>query len=302
MDKSMTKNKITVFCLLFFVFLSSGTFAHKVNITNYDAAKLCLNQSTNILISMNKSNFSVNRISDKLDEAKSLFNAQEVLKKQRRNTDFTLIFPYCKKIAEIQKLALKSADDFNGLIKFRNTFVDDGMNTTKIDKTFAEIRNEIASERYEQVAPLIKNGYDEIVNAREENTALNLFYKTTTEGTKEFFLNNWKLFTISITLFIIFILLYETAIRRWIIREKIKKLKIKREIFNKLIGRAQKDYFETGKMSENEYTVKTKKFSEMVRDIDRQIPLLKEHYMKIAKSGDIKQRNKKSHKNKKWRK
>lgn len=38
----------------------------------------------------------------------------------------------------------------------------------------------------------------------------------------------------------------------------------------------QKQYFEGGNLSESSYTIRTKSFAEMIRDIDRQIPLLQE--------------------------
>ena len=43
----------------------------------------------------------------------------------------------------------------------------------------------------------------------------------------------------------------------------------------------QRDYFQYGKIPEGEYNIKTKRFAELVRDIDRQVPLLKEEIIKL---------------------
>ena len=43
----------------------------------------------------------------------------------------------------------------------------------------------------------------------------------------------------------------------------------------------QKDYFQEGKIPEGEYNIKTKKYAELIRDIDRQIPLLQEELAKF---------------------
>jgi len=276
---------VVLLCFLFLILLSRGGFAGKVNSSDYETAKLCLNKSEGILIEMKSSNFSVERINDSLYELKNLFEAQEILKKQKRNPDFSLVFPYCAEIVKIRKLAFEATDDFAGLIKFYNVSMGKGMNTTSVDLIFSEIRGEIASERYEKVGPLIEKGYEEIANVRASNTELKLFYKTTTRNFKDFFIDNWLGFLIGFGVFFSLFLFYRGAVRKWIIRGRIRKLREKRDIFNKLIGQVQKDYFEKGKLSEREYTIKTKQFSEMVRDIDRQIPLLKTDYIKIERSG-----------------
>jgi len=274
--------KIGVFVVSFFflIFLSTNVFAEKNNLTDYEKASICMNESKGIIVEMNQSNFSIERINDSLYELEKLFEAQNILKKQKRNPDFSLIFPYCEDIVNVRDFALEATDEFKGLIKFYNVFIEDGMNTTSIDEIFSEIRGEIKSERYEKVSPLIKKGYDEIANVRAENTALKLFYNTTTRGVKDFFVDNWIAFMIGVGVLLVLFLVYRTAI----IKKKIEKLEMKREIFNKLIGKTQKDYFEGGKMSENDYMIKTKKFSEMIRDIDRQIPLLKVNYIKIEET------------------
>jgi len=45
----------------------------------------------------------------------------------------------------------------------------------------------------------------------------------------------------------------------------------------------QEGYFKTKKLSESEYNIKLKKFKELIRDIDRQIMVLKEDMFKFEK-------------------
>ena len=46
----------------------------------------------------------------------------------------------------------------------------------------------------------------------------------------------------------------------------------------------QKDYFQYGKIAEGEYNIKTKKFAELIRDIDRQVPLMQEELAKLNRT------------------
>lgn len=72
------------------------------------------------------------------------------------------------------------------------------------------------------------------------------------------------------------LLLFQTQIRKRIIKAKIKKLELKEKTLRGLVMQTQKDYFHSGKMSEGMYSIRTNKFAELIRDIERQIPLLKE--------------------------
>ena len=44
--------------------------------------------------------------------------------------------------------------------------------------------------------------------------------------------------------------------------------------------KTQKEYFQKGSLSESGYQIRSKNFADLVRDIDRQIPLLEEKLIK----------------------
>jgi glucose-6-phosphate isomerase len=56
-----------------------------------------------------------------------------------------------------------------------------------------------------------------------------------------------------------------------------------KKALNTLIQNMQKSYFKTKKLSETEYTIKFIKFKELIRDIDRQIMVLKEDIFKTKR-------------------
>lgn len=64
---------------------------------------------------------------------------------------------------------------------------------------------------------------------------------------------------------------------------KIQNLEMRKKTLKGLIMKTQGDYFNSGNMSESAYEIRTKKFAEIVRDIDRQIPLLQEELVKIGR-------------------
>ena len=54
-----------------------------------------------------------------------------------------------------------------------------------------------------------------------------------------------------------------------------------RAVIEKLIRGMQREYFEKGGMNELSYHIKTKKFGDLIRNINRQLPLLKEELKRI---------------------
>ena len=97
------------------------------------------------------------------------------------------------------------------------------------------------------------------------------------------FRSNWIYLSSVLVILFVFFLVYKNAVKKWLIKRKIAYLEVEKQTFKNLIRRTQKNYFELGKMSESGYVIKTKKFAELIRDIDRQIPLLKEEFVKIQR-------------------
>ena len=64
---------------------------------------------------------------------------------------------------------------------------------------------------------------------------------------------------------------------------KFNHLMTQKKALNTLIQNMQKSYFKTKKLSETEYTIKLKKFKELIRDIDRQVMVLKEEIFKTKR-------------------
>lgn len=60
-------------------------------------------------------------------------------------------------------------------------------------------------------------------------------------------------------------------------------MQIQKGILSELIKKLQTNYFKDKKISETEYKVKLEAFKEMIRDLDRKIPLLREKLIKIGR-------------------
>jgi len=269
---------------LFVMAVLSVSFASALtsNVTQ-STASLCLNESRIILQQMIDEGLNILRINDSLNQATSLYDAQVVLLEKKGKTDFSLIMTYCDEIKKIREDSTSAVDEFNVLVQFYNISIIPAMDTSTIDLTMNEIRQEIKNERYENVKPLIDRAYNEIIDTKSSYTALNLFISSTSRGFVNFIIKHWKTILILVFILIVLFLIYRIKIMKMIVTRQIERLALRKKTLQDLIMKTQKDYFETGKIPESEYNIKIKKFAELIRDIDRQIPLLREDLMKLEK-------------------
>lgn len=282
--KKMGREKIFfVFVLIIILNLNYviGAENNELNVSAEQKARLCLNESRESFYELERDNFSVLRVNDSLNQMDNMFRAQIALKDKKQPYDFSLVIPYCDEIRKIKELALKSKDELIALKKFYTESVQ-GLNTTEIDKTIAEAEQEIKNERYEKVKDLIDLAYNQIVNAKSRQTTLNIFYEATTQSIGKFLDKNKYYLAGFLAFLIAMFLIYKKAVYLWIIKRKINKLELRKKILKELIMKTQKDYFNSGKISEGEFNIKTKKLAELVRDIDKDIPLLQEELAKLS--------------------
>jgi hypothetical protein len=204
-----------------------------------------------------------------------------MLKEKRRQYDFSKVLSYCDSIKQIHKDAVDALDSINALMLFYNQSIVPGMNTSTIEVIIGEIREDMDTERYEEISEEVNQAYSEISRVKASYTALNVFYDNTTRSLKKFFIKNWITITTLLVIFIVLFIVYRTRIAKWIIFQKIEKLKMRKRTIKELIMQVQKDYFQNGSIPEGEYNIKTNKFAELIRDIDRQIPLLQEELVKL---------------------
>lgn len=282
--KILIKSGILVAFL--FVFMPI-VFSTTQNLNLEEQAKVCLTKSGQNLIELTDVGFNVQRVNDSLNEAENLFDAQLILKEQKKESDFSLILPYCENIENLKEIAFNSRDEFIALQKFYNESITPEMDSTHVDNIILEIENETINERYEKISPLVDEAYNEIVNIRTASTTLNLFYKSTARGLKNFLYTSWIYIVSFLVVSLILFLIYRLTILKWLVNRKLTNLEMRKKTIEKLIQKTQSDYFNDGSIPEGAYSVKIKTFGNSIRDIDRQIPLLKEELAKLLRKKQV---------------
>jgi hypothetical protein len=272
---------ILVLAFLFLPFTSSLT-----NSTDnyFKESQICLNSSEQIMIEMISAGFSVNRLNDSIKEARSIYDSQLILKEKKKSYDFFKVVSTCESISNLRDEAKMARDSLDSLTKFYYGTISKELNTSSIDVLIEGIKGEIRDERYENVEGLIEKTYTEIANVQAAQSTLSIFYKSTGNQLKRFLFKNFKIILVVILVISILFLIYRVRIMAYLLNKKIERLKLRKDTIKNLIMQCQKNYFQFGTLPEGEYNIKIKKYAELVRDIDRQIPLLQEEMAKLKMS------------------
>jgi len=243
-------------------------------------AKILIINAENCMGEMQGRGLRVTRVNESFQQALQLYSAQIALEIQKGSGDFKLVNQSASEVCNTKDVALKALDEF--LVFNRSYFnAEKQFNLSSMNKEYNNILKSLDEERFEDTLTLVNKGYNDLSDLEASQTSLKLFYDTTTRSIKDFFLENWRMLLTWIVIIVILLIVFWKSIRREMLKIKLDNLYLRRKSINELIKKMQYDYFKTKKMSEMEYNVKLKTFEEMIRDVERQIPQLKEELMKV---------------------
>jgi len=268
-----------MFCLLFIQ--SSSAITTKLSNESVQA-KESLSQAEKDITEMAEKDIPISRVNETYQEALQLYSAQLALEEKGGRADYKLVISYTSDINSVKKTAIQARDE---LIIFKDTYeeAEKHANLSEMQEEYNSILLSFKDERFEDTLELIKKGYDRISEIQSSQTALNSLYLATSRSIKNFFIKNWIKITIFCSVILFLILIFWNNFKKLMFRIKLNNLFIQKRAINKLLKNMQEGYFKTKKLSESEYNIKLKKFKELIRDIDRQIMVLKEDRFKFEK-------------------
>jgi len=243
----------------------------------YNHTLIALNQSRIDLQELIEAGFNIARINDTLSEAEQLFTAQSALEASGGTPDYSLILERTEEITELRNQAEEMNDELNALeARLKEIPVE--------NEAFSLLKNakkEFDDQRYEMVSDLIEEAYIKISEQEALQTRFRAIYVASTKTILDFFKKNWKGIAFTIIFIAVLYLAFRKRVAIFLIGRKINNLNFEKEILGKLTKKAQYEYFHLFKIPEELYHIRIEKFGELIRDIDRQIPLLLEEKEKV---------------------
>jgi len=222
------------------------------------------------------------RVNETYQEALQLYSAQLALEAKRGRAKYNLILDYTEDINSIKEDALEANDE---LKIFKETFEDVSKDTnfSEMQEEYDQVIISFKEERFEDTLELIDEGYNRISEIQSSQTTTRLFYSSVSQTIKNFFVNNWITIVVVLLIIIVLILIFWNTLKRLRMRMRFNHLVIQKGAINNLMKGMQKGYFKTRKVSGTDYKIKLKKFKELIRNIDRQLMVLKEEKFKTGR-------------------
>lgn len=282
--------KIGIYSLIIifvFLYLISGSLVTAIGTSNESIqARELLNQSEKDISEMISKNIGVLRVNETYQEALQLYSAQMALEEKGGKANYSLITEYTSEISSIKKTALEANDE---LAVFKENYANTNkeVNLSEMQDEYNQIILSFNEERFEDTLVLINKGYDRISEIQSSRTAVNAVYLATSKTIKEFFIKNGLRIAIIAAILLLLLLIFWNTLKRLNMRVKLNNLIMQKKSINELIKAMQKNYFKDRKMSESEYQIKLNFYEEFIRDIERQVMVLKEEMFKRDKKKKI---------------
>ena len=231
---------------------------------------------------MQAAGFSIKRVNDTILEAAILYEAQVALEEKTGSADYSKVIETANSVAEIRKEAFKVYDELSALSK-RLEELSQSQNMSEAIEIFNEAKKEFEDERYEQTREAIDSCYKKINELQATLARIKAIYEASTKTLAGFFARNYKTLAIIALILITIYFFFGKKIRCYFINRAIRKLEIEKQTLNNLIKKAQYEYFQKGVISEGTYSIRVSKFGELIRDLNRRIPLLNVRIEEVKK-------------------
>jgi len=248
-------------------------------ITNLESAQNCLSE-------MQTREIPIQRVDASLQEATQIYSAQIALENLGKKADYTTVNNLASQVCEINKIAIEAQDQLQIFVEaYREASLS--TNLSEMEAEYQDTLRSFDEERFEDTIQLVNQGYLTLSEIQASQTAARLFAETVGRGIKNFLRNNWVWLSVATVVVILLLIIFWKTLRRARYRLKLYKLSNQKSALYGLIKKLQAGYFTNKTISETEFNVKLTRFKEMIRDIDRQIPMIKEQILRIERGSSL---------------
>lgn len=192
--------------------------------------------------------------------------------------NYTKTIELCEKIRKTKLLAYSLVDELKLLeLKIDSINRSEYINYTVLDELYSKAETAFQKEKYADTSEFIDETYEKIDDLKIEATRLSLLYKVSQRGVKNFFKKNWKTILIIIVIFAAAAIIFYNRFAVYMLKKKIKDMKLESEALDKLMKKAQKEHFIEGKISKSTYEIKMKNYKDRKTTIEQKLPTTEEN-------------------------
>lgn len=205
---------------------------------------------------------------------------QSALEEIGGKADYRFVTDSVYQISQLSSTSFALKDELD-VLSSRLANSTEGANLTAATALRDSARVEFRDGRFEEAKSLIEQSYAEISAAESEAIRSRTLVESTRKNIEMFIRDNWQKFALAFAAIAVVLFIFQKRIRRFLVSSKINSLMHEKEVLQGMLRSLQRAYFEGGTVNEMSYHIKTKKFGDLIRNINRQLPLLKEELKRI---------------------
>jgi len=306
---------LTVIILSFFIFNIQNIYttgfaveeglSNKTEIISEGNALDLINSSQRIIEEMKEYNFSVNYMNDELLEAKRVFEMAKYADVLRENNaspseisearralqlidwkkiTYADVLIHTNNIENRSQKAFIIFDSITAAEIRINNYREEKVDVGEAEKLLEEARISFNEERYEDSEILLEKITENLELKKTETATLNVL-KT---GTKNFIQRYWIYMLIFVSLFSILGFFLYKKITENLLKKKIDKMNIERDILTDLIKKIQLQRYKDKTISSSVYNIKMEKYQKRLNEIKEVLPVLESQLNPIERATVIK--------------
>ncbi|MFA6214034.1 MAG: hypothetical protein WC717_02035 [Candidatus Micrarchaeia archaeon] len=220
------------------------------------------------------------RAGDLLDIGWQWFDGQTAVELSGGKPEYAFAQQKADEIKGIERGSFAVSDDLE-VLAGRIGSADSDANLSATRALVDEARQEFRDGRLDEAKALINSAYEELTGAEAQAVHSRTMLESARKNIESFMAENWKTILAAAAGLLVLFFLFQKQIRRFLAGSRLKALLREREVVQSMLKALQKDYF--GKKSVNDltYHVKSKQYGDVIRNINRQLPLLKEELKRI---------------------
>lgn len=212
--------------------------------------------------------------------AQQWFEGQSALELGGGKGDYKFVTGKVLDIKALERDTFAASDELSALAG-RLSNVEPDVNVSDALLLQSEAKQEFQDGRFQESKRLIDQAYDKIALAENEAARSKTLLESTRRNITVFLQENWQKILIALFAIAAVLFIFQRQIRHFMINTRIKGLIAEKAVLERMLQNLQKEYFEHGKVNELSYHIKTKKFGDLIRNINRQLPLLREELKRI---------------------
>ncbi len=242
-----------------------------------------------------------NKIRDMKRKGLPTGRALDLLTIAKLNLDFAIeksnltkqnpdLFQYREKMKDFKKVSEMAYKVKDELVSLRKR-IDESKNLPQIESVenlYKQAESEFFDERFERTIDIISEADKKLVELSSLQTRIEAIYEAASANIIAIAKKYQTEILIGIILPLIIGIIFRQQIKMIQIQQKIKSLELEKKILNEEKKKAQNNYFVKGSIPENVYKSKMQVYSDMEREITRELAVLKEeeHKLNIKKDNN----------------